>query len=154
MTKPENDPQRLAEAVGRRMYAADRAARDLGIALEAIGPGRARMTMRVEERMTNGHGTCHGGVIFTLADACFAYACNSHNVTAVAASCDITYPAPAHPGDVLTAVGQETHLRGRNGVYDVTVSNQNGEVVALFRGHCRRLNRLVLTEPAAESAAG
>ncbi len=140
----ETDPQALAEAVGRVMYAQDGAVRELGIELESVGPGRARMGMWVTASMTNGHGTCHGGVIFTLADACFAYACNSYNVVAVAAGCDITFPTAARPGDRLTAVAEEKHLKGRNGVYDVTVTNQRGEVVAMFRGHARRLRDSVI----------
>jgi acyl-CoA thioesterase len=138
--------QALAEAVGKAMYAVDRCDHANGIVLEDIGPGRARMSMVVREDQTNGHGSCHGGVIFILADSCFAYACNSYNQNAVAANCDIVFPAPARIGDKLTAVGEEKHKRGRSGIYDITVSNQHGEVVALFRGHSRRIEGTIVAE--------
>lgn len=128
---------RLAEAVGRAMLARDNSSRFLGVDLDEIRPGFARMSMTVTDGMLNGLGLCHGGFTYKLADDAFAYACNSYNRNAVALSCSITYPAAARLGDRLTAVCEERHRRGRNGTYDVTVSNQDGEVVALFRGHCR-----------------
>jgi len=137
--------QRIAEAVGEAMYARDHAAQGLGIRLEEIRPGFARMTMTVRQNMLNGHETCHGGFSFALADTAFAYACNSRNHVTVAAGCDIVYPAAGRMGDLLTAVAEERHLRGRSGVYDVTVTNQNGEVVALFRGQSRRIQGEVVT---------
>lgn len=143
MTNPVN-AQQLADLVGQAMYRDDVCAHSHGIRLEEIGPGRARMTMTVREDMANSHGICHGGMMFTLADACFAYACNSYNHSAVAAGCDIVFPNPARLGDVLTAVAEEKHLKGRSGVYDVTVTTQDGTVVALFRGHCRRIQGTVL----------
>lgn len=102
--------------------------------LLAVGPGLASMQMPVREDMANVHNTCHGGLIFTLADSTFAYACNSHNRNAVAVTCVIEYLRPAYVGDVLTATGREQGLEGRNGVYDIRVENQKGELVALFRG--------------------
>jgi acyl-CoA thioesterase len=140
------DKEAVARAAGRVMYERDTCSQALGIRLEEIGPGRAVMSMTIRKDMVNGHNIGHGGMIFTLADATFAYACNSHNVNAVAASCDITFPAPAKLGDRLTAVGEERHLRGRNGVYDVTVTNQDGELVGLFRGRCRRIQGNVASE--------
>lgn len=128
------DPEPRAREVGRLMAADDRATRHLGIELIDIGPGRARMRMRVRREFTNGHGICHGGYIFLLADTTFAYACNSHNQRAVAAGCSIEFLAPAHEGDVLTADGVEQHLAGRHGVYDMTVRDQHGKLIALFRG--------------------
>jgi len=128
------DPETRAREVGRLMAADDRAAQHLGIELLDIGPGRARMRMRVRRELTNGHGICHGGYIFLLADTTFAYACNSHNQRAVAAGCSIEFLAPAHEGDVLTADGVEQHLAGRHGVYDMTVHDQHGKLIALFRG--------------------
>lgn len=128
------DPETRAREVGRLMAADDRAAQHLGIELLDIGPGRARMRMRVRRELTNGHGICHGGYIFLLADTTFAYACNSHNQRAVAAGCSIEFVAPAHEGDVLTADGVEQHLAGRHGVYDMTVHDQHGKLIALFRG--------------------
>ena len=76
--------QQVAEAVRDAMYASDRAAQALGITVEAIGPGFARCRMTVREDMLNGHGTCHGGLTFTLADTAFAYACNAYNRATVA----------------------------------------------------------------------
>lgn len=125
--------ERVAAAIGER----DAASRFLGIVLDSIGPGHARMSMTVTADMINGAGTCHGGISFTLADTAFAYACNSHNRMGVGLSCTIAYPAAARLGDRLTAECREVHSKGRNGTYDCTVTNQDGEVVALFRGQCR-----------------
>jgi acyl-CoA thioesterase len=138
--------QALAEAVGKAMYAVDHCDHLNGVVLEEIGPGRARMSMIVRQDQANGHGSCHGGVIFILADSCFAYACNSYNQNAVAASCNIVFPAPARIGDKLTAVAEEKHRKGRSGVYDITVTNQHEEVVALFRGHSRRVEGSIVPE--------
>ncbi len=138
--------QRIADAVGRHMFARDNCAQALGMRLEEIRPGYARMSMAVRDDMTNGHKIAHGGMMFTLADASFAYACNAYNHPAVAAGCDIVFPAAAKAGDLLTAVCEEKHMRGRSGVYDVTITNQDGEVVALFRGHARRLQGTVVPE--------
>lgn len=132
---PPLTPQALASQVGEAMFAADAASRDfLGMELLACEPGRARMRMSVREPMLNGHRICHGGLIFTLADSTFAFACNSHNRVTVAAGCSIEFLRPAQLGDVLTCEGVERVLQGRHGIYDMTVSNQRGEVVALFRG--------------------
>jgi acyl-CoA thioesterase len=124
----------LAHATGRVMYANDRASQALGIVLEEVRPGYARMRMPVRVDMVNGHELCHGGLIFTLADSTFAFACNSHNRVTVAQGAAIEFFAPGRLGDVLTAIGEERHLRGRNGVYDIVVTNQHGERIALFRG--------------------
>lgn len=132
-----SDPQSLAEAVGRTMFARDNSSRFLGVTLDAIAPGAATLSMTVTEDMLNGLGLCHGGFTYKLADDAFAYACNSYDRNAVALSCSITYPAAARLGDRLTATAEERHRKGRNGTYDVTVTTQEGEVVALFRGHCR-----------------
>jgi acyl-CoA thioesterase len=131
--------QELAEAVGREMYRLDRSSHFLRIALDEIRPGYARMTMKVTEDMVNGHGMCHGGFIYTLADSAFAYSCNSHNQNTVASGCAIEYLAPAQVGDVLTAIGEERTLAGRSGVYDIEVSAQDGRRIALFRGKSRRI---------------
>lgn len=132
--KRQAPAQVLAERVGVGMYARDHAARMLGIKLDMIAPGRARMTMKVTRRMLNGHATCHGGIIFTLADTAFAYACNARNRVSVALRCDISFNRPVKLGEVLTATGDERALAGRTGVYDITVTNHAGEAVALFRG--------------------
>lgn len=125
----------LAQQVGQAMFAADRASREtMGMTLVACNPGQAVMHMTVTEVHLNGHHICHGGFIFTLADSTFAFACNSHNKVTVAASASIEFLKPAQLGDVLTCVGQEQLLTGRHGVYDMTVTNQKGDTVALFRG--------------------
>ncbi|NBS08135.1 MAG: hydroxyphenylacetyl-CoA thioesterase PaaI [Betaproteobacteria bacterium] len=129
------DKMALAQQVGETMYANDRATREtVGMDLVSCEPGRARMRMVVQDKHLNGHQTCHGGFIFTLADSTFAFACNSHNHNAVAAACSIEFLKPAQLGDVLSTEGVEQVLSGRHGIYDVKVSNQRGETVALFRG--------------------
>jgi acyl-CoA thioesterase len=139
-------PQRLAEAVGAALYARDQAARSLGVTLLEIRPGYARMTMTVRPDMLNSHGICHGGFTFTLADTAFAYACNSHNRVTVATGGNILYPASGRPGDLLTAVAEERLLQGRTGITDVTITNQTGTVIALFRGQSRRIEGTVIPE--------
>ena len=125
----------LAWRVAQTMFAADRASRDtMGMDLIECRAGSASMRMRVAALHLNGHLICHGGFIFTLADSTFAFACNSHNKNAVAASCAIEFLRPAREGDVLTCVAEEQTLQGRHGIYDMRVSNQRGEVVAMFRG--------------------
>jgi acyl-CoA thioesterase len=128
------DKKSLAKATGEVMAREDECSRALGMKLEEIGPGYARMSVRVTQDMVNGHGTCHGGMIYTLADSTFGFACNSHNHRAVATTCTIEYLSPAKLGDVLTAVGVEQALVGRFGVYDMKVTNQDGALIALFRG--------------------
>lgn len=134
----------LAERVGRAMLDKDDSARFLGVRLDSIGPGRATLSMTVTAPMLNAFRRCHGGFIFKLADDAFAYACNSYDRSAVGVSCTINYPAAAHLGDCLTATAEERHRRGRSGTYDVTVTNQDGEVVALFRGECRIIDGAIV----------
>ena len=134
-----SDPQRLAELAGKTMYERDPASQALGMTLDAIRPGYARMRMRVREDMLNGHGTCHGGYIFMLADSAFAFACNSHNFNTVGAGCTIDYLAPGRAGDMLVAEVVEQALSGKTGVYDVVVTDQDGRKVALFRGKSHRV---------------
>ena len=125
----------LAARVGEAMFAVDAASRDfLQMELLSCTPGRAVMRMKVREPMLNGHRICHGGLIFTLADSTFAFACNSRNKVTVAAGCSIEFLKPAHLGDELTCEGTEQMLQGRHGIYDMKVTNQKGEVVAMFRG--------------------
>ncbi len=131
--------QRLAESVGRGMYERDRAALSLGIELVDIGPGRARMRMEVRGDMLNSHGACHGGLVFTLADCAFAYACNARNEATVALSCAISFTSAARQGEALTAIAEERHRQGRTGVYDISVSGQDGRTVAMFRGNSYRV---------------
>lgn len=142
--------QQLAEAVGREMYAKDRTSQFLRIALDEIRPGHARMSLRVTEDMVNGHGMCHGGFIFTLADSAFAYSCNSHNHNAVASGCAIEFLAPAQVGDNLTAVADEHALAGRSGIYDIDVRNQDGKLIAVFRGKSHRIQGETVKRPTGE----
>jgi acyl-CoA thioesterase len=148
------EAQALAERVGDVMFRRDRSSHFLGCTLEAIAPGFARMAMTVTEGMLNGVGICHGGFTFKLADDAFAYACNSHGRVAVGLTCTISYPAAAHLGDRLTAECREVHRKGRSGIYDVVVTRQTGEVVALFRGQCRSLDSHVLDAPALGGPGG
>jgi len=134
-----SDPQALAELAGKTMYERDPASQTLGMTLDAIRPGYARMCMRVRDDMLNGHGTCHGGYIFMLADSAFAFACNSHNFNTVGAGCTIDYLAPGRAGDVLVAEAVEQALSGKTGVYDVVVTDQDGRKIALFRGKSHRV---------------
>jgi acyl-CoA thioesterase len=143
MADSMNDPQALAELAGKTMYERDPASRALGMTLDAIRPGYARMSMAVRADMLNGHGTCHGGYIFMLADSAFAFACNSHNVNTVGAGCTIDYLAPGREGDVLLAEAIEQALSGKTGVYDIAVSNQEGRTLALFRGKSHRVSGMV-----------
>lgn len=128
----------------RRMWADDRAAAQLGIECLDVGfeqgLGHARARMTVTGAMVNGHDTCHGGYIFTLADAAFSLACNARGATTVAAACDIVFVAPARLGDVLEAEARERTSYGRSGITDVTVRRAgDGTVVAEFRGRSRTL---------------
>jgi len=131
---PERSPQQLAEHVRDGMFANDRASKALGMRIVEVGPGRAVLEMTVLETMVNGHELCHGGLIATLADSAFAFACNSYNELTVASGFSIDILAPGKLGDVLTARCTEVSKSGRTGVYDAVVSNQRGERVAVFRG--------------------
>ncbi len=133
------DPQALAEAARREMWENDHASRALGMVIEEVRPGYARLSMKVRRDMVNGHDICHGGMIFTLADSTFAFACNSHNHVTVAQGCTIEFLAPGKLGDHLTAIGEERHLAGKTGVYDIRVTNQDGKPIALFRGKSFRI---------------
>ena len=140
-------PVELAAKVGEAMFAVDAASKDfLRMELVACEPGRAVMRMQVREPMLNGHKICHGGLIFTLADSTFAFACNSHNKVTVAAGCSIEFLKPAQLGDVLTCEGLEQVLQGRHGIYDMKVRNQRGEVVAMFRGKSASIQGTVIPE--------
>jgi len=126
--------QAIAEATRDAMWANDRASKALGMKVVSVGPGTATLAMTVREDMLNGHDLCHGGLIATLADSAFAFACNAYNEVTVASGFDIHLIAGARGGDVLTATARELHKSGRTGVYDITVRNQRGETVAAFRG--------------------
>lgn len=133
----EMTPQELAEASARAMWRDDAASQQLGMSLDHIAPGQATLSMTITEAMSNGHGNCHGGYLFTLADSAFAFACNSHNLVTVAQHCSITYLIPGRIGDRMTATATEVSRRGRSGIYDIRITNQRGEHVAEFRGHSR-----------------
>ncbi|HEY6864926.1 MAG TPA: hydroxyphenylacetyl-CoA thioesterase PaaI [Burkholderiales bacterium] len=126
--------QDAAEAAVKAMWRDDRCAAALGMRVLEVSPGAGRVEMRVREDMLNGHGTTHGGMIFTLADAAFAIASNSRGRRALAAGCSIEFLRPAVAGDLLVASASEQSLGARSGIYDVRVENQHGETVALFRG--------------------
>lgn len=128
------DAQHVAEAARDAMLRGDRSTHALGIRIEAVGPGTCTATMTVREDMLNGHAICHGGLIATLADSAFAFACNAYNEITVASGFDVNLLAAAKLGDVLTAQAVEVSKSGRTGVYDVSVRNQHGEAVAAFRG--------------------
>ena len=129
--------QGLAEACAKAMWDEDKASASLGMALAAVAPGQSEITMTITEAMVNGHGTCHGGYLFTLADSAFAFACNSYNQRTVAQHCSVTFLAPGRLGDKLRAVAREASRTGRSGIYDIDIFNQNGVKIAIFRGHSR-----------------
>jgi acyl-CoA thioesterase len=131
--------QSAAERSARALFAGDRASQKLGMELLAVEAGVASVSVIVRPDMTNGHGICHGGFIFALADSAFAFACNSHGPATVAAAVTIDFLVPAKVGDVLTAVATERWLRGRTGLYDLSVSRADGTVIAHARGRSHRL---------------
>ncbi|NQW11238.1 MAG: hydroxyphenylacetyl-CoA thioesterase PaaI [Alphaproteobacteria bacterium] len=132
-------PDALAKACAEVMGAQDSASAHLGVSLDHVAPGEARTSMTIEAHHTNGHGICHGGFIFTLADTAFAFACNSYNNRVVAQQASITFLAPGKLGERMIAEAREVARAGRNGIYDVRVSNQHGERIAEFRGHSRTI---------------
>jgi acyl-CoA thioesterase len=140
---PEERARRAADA----MWARDAASQAMGMALEAVGEGTARLSLTVAPRHCNGHGTCHGGVIFSLADSAFAVACNARNEVTVAQHAQVSFLAPARTGDRLVAEARELHLAGRSGIYDVRVTGPDGPV-AEFRGMSRRLRGQIFEEDA------
>ena len=145
--------QQVAERVREVMLAEDHATRALGIEIAEVGPGHALARMQVRRDMLNGFGICHGGLITTLADTAFAYACNSANHVTVAAGVSVDFVAPAHEGDLLSAHCEQRTQQARTGVYDVLVRNQHGHTVALMRGRSHRLkSRQVFAEQAADGA--
>ena len=141
MTKQQVTDQQIAEQCGQKMLESDEASKSLGVSIIAIAPGQATIEMTIRQKMLNGHNTCHGGFLFTLADFAFAVACNSYNKIAVAASCNINFVRPAHVGDVLHASAVESYKSGRNGIYDVTVTDQKQQTIALFRGASRVISQ-------------
>jgi acyl-CoA thioesterase len=142
-----SDPQCVAEASARAMYEQDRASQALGMRVLEVRPGYARLGMKVREDMVNGHQLCHGGLIFTLADSAFAFACNTYDLVTVASSGTIEFLLAGRLGDELTATAEERTRSKRTGVYDVSVHNQRGECVALFRGRSHQIGGSITATP-------
>ena len=132
--------QRRAERAAGALFGRDRASQALGMRLTSVRPGWAQVVMRVRADMLNGHGVCHGGFVFSLGDSAFAFACNSHNDSTVAAAASIDFLAGAREGDELTAEASELWRTRRNGLYEIVVTNQRGERIALFRGRSYRID--------------
>lgn len=126
------------------MWADDAASAMLGMQAVEVAPGRARVSMLVRPDMVNGHDLCHGGYVFLLADTAFAFACNTYDRVTVASACDVVFVRPAHAGQRLVADAVERLRHGRSGIYDVTVTNDDGEVVAEFRGRSRASRQPIL----------
>ena len=141
--------QERAERSAAAMWKDDYASQAMGMSIDAVGPGMATLSMTVRKDHLNGHGSCHGGAIFTLADSAFAFACNSHNTVTVAQHCSVAFLAPGREGDRLTANAREVTVAGRSGIYDVTVSRQDGVAIAEFRGLSRTVKGTHFDEPAA-----
>lgn len=139
-------PQERAARAAEAMWSDDGASQWLGMTLLSVDEGVAVMTLTVEKHHCNGHGMCHGGITFSLADSCFAFACNSRNQSTVAQNNMITYTAPAQMGDMLTATAREVSLTGRSGIYDVCVTNQNGKTIAEMRGLSRAIKGQLFSE--------
>lgn len=142
--------QELAEACAHEMWNSDSASQRLGMVLKHIAPGKATLGMELGPAMTNGHGNAHGGYLFMLADSAFAFACNTYNEMTVAQHCSVTYITPGALGDQLTATAREVSRKGRSGIYDVTITREDGTVIAEFRGNSRTLNRPLLPGTRAE----
>ena len=132
-------PRERAKKSCEAMWKNDHSSQWFGMQIINVDEGSATLSLVVQERHTNGHGMCHGGVTFTLADSAFAFACNSRNQATVAQHNSITYIAPASIGDTLTATAKEVSLAGKSGIYDVTVSNQDSSIIAEFRGSSRSI---------------
>jgi len=138
-TSPTDDAVRRARAVVQALCVADLASQALGIEFIDVAPGRVQIAMTVRPDMVNGHGMCHGGVVFTFADSAFAFACNSYGDRMVAAGASIEFLAPTLQGERITATAIEVSRSARHGIYDVAVTNSSGEALAHFRGRCSRL---------------
>ena len=136
----------LASQCAQSLFERDQASQALGMRLLSVAPGAARLGMSVRADMLQGHGTCHGGFLFALADSAFAFACNSYNEATVAIGCSIDFIAPARLGDTLTADCIEQSLRGRTGNYDVRIENQQGQLIALFHGKSYKVRGPVLAQ--------
>ena len=134
----------LAQKCAQHMFANDAVTQNMGMQIVEVAPGLATVFMRVTPAMLNGHQTCHGGQLFSLADSAFAFACNSQNEVAVAANCHIDFIRPAYKDDGLTATASACHQGKRTGIYHVQITNQNNELIALFKGNSARINSKLL----------
>lgn len=134
----------IAKRCADAMWENDAASRELGIAIEVIGAGHVRASLEVSRSMINGHEVCHGGYLFTLADTAFAFACNAYDRVTLAASASIDFVKPAKEGDRLVAEATERYRGRKTGIYDVIVTNQADEVVAIFRGRSHATNETLL----------
>ncbi|MBB6290491.1 MULTISPECIES: hydroxyphenylacetyl-CoA thioesterase PaaI [unclassified Pseudomonas] len=143
---PTENAQTLAIKCAEAMFERDIATRSLGVDLQWVKPGAACLAMTVKEHMIQGHGTCHGGYLFTLADSAFAFACNSHDRATVAQGCSIDYVSPAGLGDRLVATANEVSRGGRTGNYHVRIETDNGRLVALFHGRSYELRGAVIQQ--------
>jgi acyl-CoA thioesterase len=137
----------IAKHCAEAMWMNDTASQELGITIEVLGAGRARARLKVTRAMINGHDVCHGGYIFSLADTAFAFACNAYDRLTLAAGASIEFLRPVKEGDRLTAEASERYRGRKNGIYDVTVTNQDEEIVAIFRGRSHATERRLLEEP-------
>lgn len=146
MTVRDMTPDDVAQACADAMWADDNATQHLGMVLSDVRAGQAVMTMTVRPEMTNGHKICHGGYIFTLSDSAFAFACNTYNQRVVAQMAQVTFLAPAFEGDVLRAEAREVWRQGRGGIYDISVTREDGVKIAEFRGHSRTVKGTHLPE--------
>jgi acyl-CoA thioesterase len=135
----KQSPEEIARLSAETMWADDNVTRELGIEMISVEPGQAKMAMKIRASMTNGHGMCHGGYIFLLADSAFAFACNSHGRRNVAQHCQVTFLAPGKLGSRLIAEAFERQRGERSGITDVTVRDETGSVIAEFRGHSRAI---------------
>jgi acyl-CoA thioesterase len=130
------------------MHITDYAAQMMGIEIIQTSVGKAELRMTVRKDMLNGHGSCHGGMMFTLADTAFAHACNSTNKVTVASGCTIDFIAPAFEGDTLIAVAEERTRSGRTGIYDINLTKPDGTLVAIFRGRSYQIKGQIVAEDA------
>ena len=142
----QDDADLLAARCADAMWAKDDASKAMGMQIVSVREGSAVLSMTVQENMVNGHGMCHGGMIFSLADSAFAFACNSQNFAAVAAGASIDFLAPASAGDVLTASASIVSQGKKTGLYDVAVRNQSNRLVAQFRGRSARIRGTVVPD--------
>ncbi len=148
------DALAVAKASAEKMWADDEASKALGMEIVSVSPGKATMTMTVTDKMVNGHKICHGGYIFLLADSTFAFACNTYNQVTVAQQCAVTFIRPGKLGDRLRAEAIEISRSGRSGIYDITVTRDDGTVIAEFRGHSRAIEGEIVPGLAAANGNG